>query len=503
MRIVTASCALVRGVGLTEQQNMAEYTLTKGQYRKRELSLLATSLGFPGSLLVSRFQAHYSASSEADDEERTVSEKMVTGLLSSGSLFKKLEKVFNRHPAWYNVKLFRKAMQHIRHRSLCFRDISDARIAFELYASESGMAAELHHVQRALKMMERAASPSQLQLEIQRFHDVSDVPSRLQLYEFMDIVALCGKTDELDDERRLSELSLCDGTLSASGSRQEVADFDQILMTRDQKVSAFLEAGYKRKLRGRLNKRDNNSAEKPETSDDQIVRTDSRKSLVSLAVEQSRAVTPCLERSQSQLHGSRCGFHALSGEQYKSVLPIATSPRPSLPIMNPTKQSRVLSRRRTHSTEDPLAKEGYSYPHSVTHHSPVRVHLHHHQPQRNQFTDPSLHTRHTEYTVVGTEIGREINDICADSVIKARETLHSSLSAFSSLNISLPEQPPPPGARVNSTKKKRKNSYSCREAAGFYLEPIVTREEREEHQFLVDNLLWSRRRAKKHYQVIQ
>ena len=505
---------------------MEEYTVKKGQYRKRELSLLATSLGFPGTLLVSQFESYYTTNNEAENG-RVVSEKTITRLLSSGALFKKLEKVFNKYPAWYNVKLIRKAMQHIRHRSLSFRDISQARIAFELYSCEdgSGMAAELLHVQRALKMLERVMSPSQLQLEIQRFNEVSDVPSRLQLYEFMDIVALCGKT-EVEDERRLSEINLCDGTTSAASSQElSVADFDQILMTRDQKVTVYLENSYQYKLHGRQ-KKDTSSKETQSTNDDQIIHTDSRKSLVSLAAEQSRAVTPCLERSQSQLNRSRCGFYTLSSEHFKSMLYSSQSSCRQSPIH--TKPHKTLTRHRSKlTTVDPLqsqTKEG-----SMTHHNHVRVNLKHH-PMRKPLT---LHTplHDTEFDKqrddgVGIAIGKEINDICADSVIKARETLHSSMS-ISPLNNTLPEPSSTAvvdahrsasvaaidrahrsGPRlVNETEKKSK--HLCSVAAGgyqgscFYLEPIVTQKEKNEQQFLIDNLLWSTRRSKKHYQIIE
>ena len=511
-----------------------QYTAEKGIYSRNELILLSTSLGFPGSLLVSRLHSQHTETEEGEGEAvAEVSEKAISKLLGSGALFKTLEKVFNRYPAWYNVKSIRKAMQHIRHRTLSFSDVSECRVAFELYSQEdgSGMPAVVHRVQLALKMLERVSSPSRLQLEIQRFSDVSDVPSRLQLYELMDIVALCEKT-EVEDERRLSELSLSGITVSGeSGTSlinepESVADFDQILMTRDDKVRAYLEDDYRRTLHGKKRSTDGHSPPAPGLMKDHIVHTDSRKSLVSLGDRQLRAVSPCLEESQHQLHGSRCGFHTLPSNHYllslpasppKSRLSISPSktPSPSHSPLSPVVKSRHSSIPKLHTSSRPRSRD----PLLTQQHAgegprqskPVRVRLQH-KPKASK----PLHIQQSKGDAVPTKesekLEEEISDICAESVVKAREVLQSSLSA-----VPPPHHPPPESGAPNGqasasgqravtvpamVRRQRMSRGGRSSTHHYHLQPIASTREREDQQFLIDSLLWSSRRSKQHYQVI-
>ena len=514
-------------VGLVVFLKMAQqYTEKKGSYTKKELSLLAASLGFPGSLLADRFPSQFTEIDGAEHRRGRVSEKMIVRLLGSGALFKKLEKVFNRHAAWYNVNSIRKAMQHIRHRSLSFRDISNTRVAFELYSEEdgSGMAAELAQIELALKMVDRICSPSKLQLEIHRFADVSDVPSRLQLYEFMDIVAVCGRTRD-EDERMVSELSLS-GTVSGEGSKQDlsVADFDQILMTRDEKVRAYLEQDYRSNLHGKKKSSElDHTPTTPALTKDHIVHTDSRKSLVSLGAMQSRAITPCLEVSQSQLHTSRGGFYSLSSECSALSMPVSPrtksrgyhlqshTPHAQLHTQQPTSKSHNLtpiSRSRSRMSKDPLQQPHFRdqlLQHSQT---PVKVRL---QQKPAKQTQSRLTATKNDFssTSVGETLEEDISDICADSVVKAREMLHSSLSVISQSHYALSPTTDPSAvgihhtssAEVDSSRRVRPTSRRARQ--GFLLEPIVTVNEREQQQFLIDGLLWSSRRHKQTYQIIE
>ena len=510
-----------------------QYMAKKGIYSRNELILLSTSLGFPGSLLASRLHSQHTETEEGEEEDvAEVSEKAIIKLLGSGALFKTLEKVFNRYSAWYNVKSIRKAMQHIRHRTLSFSDVSECRVAFELYSQEdgSGMPAEVSRVQLALKMFERVCSPSRLQLEIQRFSDVSDVPSRLQLYEFMDIVALCEKT-EVEDERRLSELSLSGITVSGeSGTSlinepESVADFDQILMTRDDKVRAYLEDDYQRTLHGKKRSTDGQSPPAPGLMKDHIVHTDSRKSLVSLGDRQLRAVSPCLEESQHQLHSSRCGFHTLPSDHFLLSLPgsppksrlsnsPSKTPSPSHSPLSPVVKSHssipklhISSRLRS---RDPLLTQQHSGE-GPRHSKPVRVRLKH-KPKAIKPLSIQKSKGDTVPTKESEKLEEEISDICADSVVKARETLWSSLSAVPPPHHPSPESGAPNGqasasgqraVTVPAMVRRQRMSRGGRSSTQHYhLQPIVSTRERGDQQFLIDSLLWSSRRSKQHYQVI-
>ena len=557
---------------------MQQFTAKKGYYRKRELGLLATSLGFPGSLLVNSFRVHYiaTAGEDADGGEKTVSEKMIVRLLNSGELFKRLEKVFNIYPAWYNIKLIRKAMQHIRHHSLSFTDISDCRRAFDIYAYEdgSGIPAELSHVRQALKALERIMSPSRLQMEIQRFNDVSDVPSRLQLYEFMDIVAICGKT-EVEEERRLSEISISD----EASHELSVPDFGQILMTTDQKVSAYLESNYQQSFhRGK-------ESPVPQLVDtlDCIVHTESRKSLVSLAAEQSRAVTPCLECSQSQLHRSRNGYYSLSDENFEwihtnsrqpspikpkehstvdplsketaktsqkqpatniqnsqkpkttkisqpnqpkpAIIAESTQPKQPKTVKNtqqsqPDKSSQLVCQKKllskgtaknskkkptkparniqncqkpktvNNSQPNPAKTAKNTQPDKTSQlvcQKPIRICLHCLPSKKHAAPNPE-----SQQNKDSEGLRKIINDICADSVLRARGTLQSSMFTISPPCQSMHQVPEAMNTEITmEAPKTTSESVSMNRNHQFHVDPIVTEEERKNQQELIDDLIWS------------
>lgn len=432
-------------------------------------------------MLADEFQVQ-SPETEGVQGGKPVSEKMIVKLLSSGALFKRLEKVFNKYPAKYNVKLIRKTMQHIRHRSLSFADIFDARVAFELYAYEDGrgIPAELSHLQQALKMVERIMSPSKLQMEIQRYSEVADVPSRLQMYEFFDIVALCGKT-EIEEKRRESEMSLQETNRAKREGTFDLnlPDFDEVLMTTDQRVTAYLEAKYRQSL-----------YRKPIPTPaplvtDRIIRTNSRRSLTSLANDQSRAITPCIERSQSQLHRVRSGFYVLSEPQFCALHN----------TLEPTE--KVLPKK--HGVLDPLSMD--SDTRNGAHHKPVRVRLQG-LPQRK------MPTKHPAGAVaksrsVSEKLKSTINDICADSVLRARDALDSSLAVVSPhLQVYQSPLETESDSKQESTVVSRarlvSRAQSVQRTDRPILQRVVSGRELEEHQGLIDELQWTTMRKGVH-----
>ena len=432
-------------------------------------------------MLADEFQVQ-SPETGGAQEGKPVSEKMIVKLLSSGALFKRLEKVFNKYPAKYNVKLIRKTMQHIRHRSLSFADIFDARVAFELYAYEdgSGIPAELSHLQQALKMVERIMSPSKLQMEIQRYSEVADVPSRLQMYEFFDIVALCGKT-EIEEKRRESEMSLQEtNTAKREGTFDvNLPDFDEVLMTTDQRVTAYLEAKYRQSL-----------YRKPIPTPaplvtDRIIRTNSRRSLTSLANDQSRAITPCIEHSQSQLHRVRSGFYVLSEPQFCALHS----------TLEPTE--KVLPKK--HGVLDPLSMD--SDTRNGAHHKPVRVRLQG-LPQRKM---PAIHPAGAvaKSRSVSEKLKSTINDICADSVLRARNALDSSLAVVSPhLQVYQSPLETESDFKQESTVVSRARvvfrAQSVQRTDRPILKCVVSGRELEEHQGLIDELQWTTMRKRVH-----
>ena len=476
--------------GSVNEETMQHYTTRKGLYTRAELCLLSSSLGFPGNMLLDGLQSQ-SPDIEGAIDGKGVREKTIATLSESGVLYKKLDKVFNRYSTKYNVKMIKKAMHHIRHRSLRFSDITDARVAFELYSFEDarGIPTELSYVQQALKVLERTMSPSKLQMEIQRYNEVADVPSRLQMYEFFDIVALSIKTKEVREQED-SEASSLKSTAEVGEGTYSLAlpDFDRILMTTDQRVSAYLEAKYRQSLYRR-------PEPTPAPLDtEKIVRTSSRRSLVSFASDQSRAISPCIERSQSQLNRARNGQSVLSESQFSDLYSKLDFTSPNKKNHSPTKYEirdhhasddiEILSAK-GRGIQDPLsATSSTTY---CVQHKEVRVRLQQ-LPRRKIQTKPLTSKVANASNTITENLKSTINNVCAGSVLRARAAVESSLAIL------------PPHLLVYQLP-----SYSLQQHSEFarpppqtgqrlhrpILKPVVSSRELKEHQGLIDELEWT------------
>ena len=474
---------------------MQHYTTRKGLYTRDELCQLSLSLGFPGNMLLDGLQSQTPDTDGAFDgaiDGKGVREKTIATLSESGTISKKLDKVFNRYSTKYNVKTIKKAMHHIRHRSLTFTDLADARIAFELYSFEDarGIPTELTYVQQALKMLERTMSPSKLQMEIQKYNEVADVPSRLQMYEFFDIVALSIETKEVREQED-SEARSLKSTAEIGEDTHNLAlpDFERILMTTDQRVFAYLEAKYRQTL-----------YQRPEPipaplDTEKIVRTSSRLSQVSFSSEQSRAISPCIERSQSQLNRVRYGQRVLSESQFNDLNSKLDFTSPNKKNHSPTKYE-IRYHHVSDSSEIPSADgKGIQDPLSVTSsttyrvkHKPVQVRLQQ-LPQRKIQAKPLTSKAPTNTSNTITEnLKSTINNICSGSVLRARTALGSSLAVL------------PPHLQVyqlpsynleRHSELARAPPQSRQRLFRPILKPIVSCRELEEHQGLIDELQWT------------
>lgn len=244
-----------------------------------------------------------------------VSDKIIKNLLESKHMQQRLHKYFNSSPADHNKKIFMKVMSVLRHRRLNFSEISVARVSHELYASEDGggMLASGSVVLQALELVERAISPVRLQSEIQRQQDVVDIPSRIQLYEFIDLI--CKSVRTSDVEREINSLMQRDGEISIDLQDSSFPDFDWMLMTNSEQILAYLDKQYH-------NAQFKEAAPTHPSSDTDNILFASRLSRMETTAEsqrQIRALTPVLEYSQHQVLKACNGFVVLTKEQHQSV----------------------------------------------------------------------------------------------------------------------------------------------------------------------------------------
>ena len=307
---------------------MELYTATRGWFTKGELAKLGSALGFPNDIFFRELATNRVYCDEYDGLQsgKSISEENLRYLLESGSLNYRLEKTFNKHDAKYNVKTILKAMFLLHHRQLSYKEISEGRLAFELYSVEdgSGLPAILTPVSQALKLMERIMSPSRLEAEIKKQQQYRDLPSRIQLYEFFELATKCSK-----QKHATREMEQC-VEHKAFSMEADNLDISKLLMTEEQQLLNYLDDCYKASLVKRVDPR-------PVPLQDQDQRAVSmapRRILRSLAKEHSTALLSPLERSQQQLHQTRNGKMILSPGQVHATVERFSMCRPNASLYN-------------------------------------------------------------------------------------------------------------------------------------------------------------------------
>ena len=483
-----------------------QHTARKGHYSRKELSYLSTSLGLPRTFFAKAFESSSTMQMEWNRllSGRSIRESALTQLLDSKVLDSKLEKVFNMYPAKYNIKLIKKALSLIRHRKLTFPEISDARVTFEVHVCDdgSGILADLQAVMQSLKFLERVISPLRLEAEIQKYQLHSEVPTRFQMYEFLDLVAMCEKREAVETQMTLSSPHLGNIDVCESDIDLSLPDFEEILMTSDQKMHKYLDSKYRASLYREVEPT-------PVVLDtEHIVSSGPRRSLVSVAHKQSCALTPSLEHSQSQLHRARSGYMVLSPQHHRDHE--HNSPD-SLLLRSPT---RLPPDKRM----DPL--------HSSYTHVKKSLRFHFNRVPRAQMNKPTLLLPQAssqsdierQQTCNGSDrtdkrimlLTSAIDDVCVGSVVKARSALKSSLASLPQLQqledqearCASPSEPsrvtlesfaPASSVRSPTPDKVAKTGQTHK----LHFEPVVSEGEVKLQQGLIDELEWNalRRRA--------
>ena len=449
------------------------YTAKRGWFKKVELAKLASALGFPSDLFLRELGASPNSALQYEYSKlqcgKSISERNLRCLLESGALNYRLEKTFNKHDADYNTRAILKAMSFLNHRQLSYDEISEGRLAFEVYSVEdgSGLPAQLKPVSQALKLMNRVMSPSKLEAEIQKQQHICDLPSRIQLYEFLDLAIKCTKSQ--DAEREMEQhIIMAEKEQLQDDNDTCLPDISKMLMTNEQQVLDYLNKRY----RSSLVKRHVDSSCPVPLDDKRIVSMVPRRKLRSLSREHSCALLTPLERSQQQLHQARSGKMVLSSNQANATVERISRPNTSLSWVYRSRGSgrltqlstdRQIPRERLPSVEDPM-RQSKSAP--------------------NILLGSSTELCHRRE---GNDLTATISKICVGSVHRAREMLGSTFDLFSKHELTtsaLPEiehvtmvvntLPKREGARVNGVSA------------------IVSKDDLRRHQDRMSELQWER-----------
>lgn len=470
---------------------MAEFPAKAGFYSKNELVHLSTTVGYPADFLVDGFEAAATFSQQMQSAHlklslnRRVSDKAIQELLNCKHMQSRLEKVFNRYSADFNKKLFAKVLSLLKHRRLTFAEISDARIAFDLYSSESGggMPASTDTVLQALKMLDRVMSPIRLESEIIKQQKVVDLPSCIQVYEFFDLVIRCARFSEVEREMKRT-LNLQDPN--------DIPDFDEILMTREKQVLAYLDKQYRDVLFRRKEKVELSTS--PVSITKPTPTSSYREERVAHSLLQKRAITPSLEYSQNQLFRARSGYVVLTRGQCQEIESLQASRMSSRAGKRPTTHSGMRSSPRRHW------KQGRAGFHEKAQtpapHTRPQCHDHSMYSKSAPLLLPSVqHPAHDSKVktmcedIVVEDLDEETSRICKASVHQASSALRESMS-----RISLNETP---GEKPNKVAYRTWSKIKTGGVRVQYHQPLVTEEDMARQQGLIDEIEWNDLRRKR------
>jgi len=256
----------------------------KRWYTIAELKYLANSLGFDSSVFTKViFSEKKTLGSKGFQEKKFVE------MLTLKMFDKYLDSTFNNKSAKDNVKTVKKALQLLRHKVLGFPEITQARITYFLYENDDqlGMDADRFTILKALKMCDRVISPTRLDKYLIDISLSVQIPCRLQLYEFLELVSL---TVHVDDVAIRCE----DDTES---------DFVTI-QTRDQKMLSTLDGEFKatQSLIG------SSKEEYTPPKEYGMVRNCEHESSVLLAQDQALELYSSVANSTIQLRSARYGY---------------------------------------------------------------------------------------------------------------------------------------------------------------------------------------------------
>ena len=462
------------------------YTTRKGCFKKEELAKLASALGFPSNIFTKELRKSSDCCLQSDyarlQDGKTITVERLRHILESGTLNHRLEKIFNKYDAEYNIKVVVKAISLLTHRQLSFSEIATGRMAFEVYSMEdgSGLPAELSPVSQALKLMDRVMAPTRLEAEIAKQQHHCDLPSRIQMYEFYDLSGRCLKLSEAERELEMQIGNNDDNTISTA-SDTSLPDISKMLMTTDQQVLDYLDERYKSSL---FKKAEPTPAQP--LDDQRIISMAPRRILRSMSKEHSCALVPPLERSQQQLHQARSGRSVLSATQCASVEEVLSRPRTSLSMDGQTRSttsrlSQNLIRQRRNQTPSRLTDRPVKDPTFLSKSSPNILINRGEECMYNDVVDSG-------------DITDTISTICVESVYRAREAVYSSVA-------SLPQVEPATESRRSSTlltnklQRRRLSRRLCTQRLpAVKLTPIVTKEEIRGHQDIISELEWERLR---------
>ena len=277
-----------------------QFPKQKGWYSLSELAYLSNSLGFDSSVFTKVI-----FSEKECLETKGLSEKKFIEMLNLKMFDKYLDSTFNNKPAKYNVMTIKKALQLLRHKVIGFPELSQARMAYFLYENDDqlGMDADGTTILKALKLCDRLMSPVHLDKYLVDMSLSVQIPCRLQLFEFLELLSLTMRIDEIP-MTKLQEKEKANNS-----------DYFQVIQTKEQKAMDILDEQF-RALNPQPADKSVKNKKKTHSRQLSIIQNTDYDSVVSVAQDQAAELLSSVEISTAHLRTVRSGHYLLpSAEQ--------------------------------------------------------------------------------------------------------------------------------------------------------------------------------------------
>ena len=276
-----------------------EFPSKKGWYTLSELKHLSNSLGFDSSVFTKVIFSETKCLGT-----KGLSEKKFIEMLNLKMFDKYLDSTFNNKPAKYNVRTIKKALQLIRHRVIGFPELSQARMAYFLYENDDqlGMDADSSTILKALRLCDRVMSPVQLDKYLIDISLSVQIPCRLQLFEFLEMISLTMRIDSIPTAR-------------VADDNTEQDDYFQVIQTKEQKAMDILDKQFRASQPMTKVVKDKQKMPIAVSRQSSLVQNTEYDSVVSVAQDQAADLLSSVEISTAHLHSARFG-HSFSPSEH-------------------------------------------------------------------------------------------------------------------------------------------------------------------------------------------
>ena len=420
-----------------------EFPKHKGWYSLYELNYLSNSLGFNSSVFTKVIFAETKCLGS-----KGLSEKKFIEMLNLKMFDKYLDSTFNNKPADYNVRTIKKALQLIRHKVIGFPELSQARMTYFLYENDDqlGMDGDSETILKALKLCDRVMSPMQLDKYLIDMSLSVEIPCRLQLFEFLELMTFTLRIDSIPMTR-----------VDDINKSTEKDDYLKVIQTKEQEILDFLDKQFRESQV--VNKVGKDMQKMPITGLQQtsLVQSTGYNSVVSMAQDQATEIISSVEISTTHLRLARSGH---------SVLPSkADDTRSNTSLNFPRLASQVSQRQglKFQFRKLPL-REAWDHKNSCNSAVPCGDNTDHESTKRHHHKQP-MHRHTPRHTKAATG-----DDLPTSSKLHSKPW--SSVGSPSTSNT------------TNATRM-----YSA--ATNQWAMPLISKDDFNNHQHKIDDLKWN------------